>query len=52
VVISTKKATPQKIADALAKKGYRSDLAKADPEAYNKLPGCCQYDSGIEKHDK
>jgi copper chaperone CopZ len=51
-VISTKKTNRQQIADALAKKGYRSELAKADPDAYAKLPGCCQYDSGIEKHDK
>jgi copper chaperone CopZ len=49
-VINNKKVTRQQIADALAKVGYRSELAKADPEAYAKLPACCQYDSGVEKH--
>lgn len=49
-VIHTKKTSRQKIADALAAVGYRSELAKADPEAYAKLPACCQYDSGVEKH--
>lgn len=49
-VINPKKTSAQKIADALAKVGYRSDLAEADPVAYQKLPGCCQYDSGIDKH--
>lgn len=48
--ISPKKTSPQKIADALAAIGYRSELAKADQKAYQNLPGCCQYDSGIEKH--
>ena len=48
--VINKKATRQKIADALAKIGHRSELAKADPEAYAKLPACCKYDSGVEKH--
>jgi hypothetical protein len=51
-VINGKKTSRQKIADALAAKGYRSELAKADPNAYQKLPACCQYDSGVEKHGK
>ena len=50
-VIQTKKVSRQQIADALAAKGYRSELAKADKTAYDKLPACCQYDSGVEKHD-
>jgi copper chaperone CopZ len=49
-VIHKQKASRQKIADALAAVGYRSELAKADTLAYAKLPACCQYDSGIEKH--
>lgn len=49
-VINDKKTSRQKIADAIAKVGYRSELAEADPEAYQNLPACCQYDSGIEKH--
>lgn len=49
-VINDKKTSRQKIADAIAKIGYRSELADADPKAYQNLPACCQYDSGIEKH--
>ncbi len=49
-VINDKKTSRQKIADAIAKIGYRSELAAADPKAYQNLPTCCQYDSGIEKH--
>ncbi|HZV67962.1 MAG TPA: heavy metal-associated domain-containing protein [Saprospiraceae bacterium] len=50
VVIGSAKMDKQKIADALAKAGYRSELAKADPKGYKKLPACCQYDSGIKEH--
>ena len=50
VVYGTAKMDKQKIADALAKAGYRSELAQADPKGYKKLPACCQYDSGIKKH--
>jgi len=49
-VINDKKTSRQKIADAIAKVGYRSELAEADPKAYQNLPACCQYNSGIEKH--
>ena len=51
-VINPKKTSRQKIAEALAAAGYRSELAEADPKAYQNLPACCQYDSGIEKHGK
>ncbi len=50
VLVGSSKMNAQRVADALAKAGYRSDLAKADPKGYNKLPACCQYDSGLEKH--
>lgn len=50
VVVGSAKMDKQKIANALAKAGYRSELAAADPKGYSKLPACCQYDSGIEKH--
>lgn len=49
VVVGSAKMDKQKVADALAKAGYRSDLAKADPKGYSKLPSCCQYDSGAKK---
>ena len=50
VVVGTAKMDKQKVANALAKAGHKSDLAAADPKAYAKLPKCCQYDSGAEKH--
>ncbi|HEX5111620.1 MAG TPA: heavy-metal-associated domain-containing protein [Saprospiraceae bacterium] len=50
VVVGTAKMDKQKIANALAKAGHKSDLAEADPKAYEKLPKCCQYDSGAKKH--
>ncbi|MEP6796074.1 MAG: heavy metal-associated domain-containing protein [Saprospiraceae bacterium] len=49
VVVGSAKMDKQKIADALAKAGYRSELAVADPKGYKKLPSCCQYDSGAKK---
>ena len=49
VLVGSEKMDPQKVADALAKAGYGSDLAKADPKGYSKLPGCCQYND-VEKH--
>lgn len=50
VLVGSSKMDKQKVADALAKAGHKSELANADPKGYAKLPGCCQYDSGIEKH--
>jgi copper chaperone CopZ len=51
VLVGSAKMDLQKVADALAKAGYRSELAKADEKGYNKLPACCQYDSGAKKHE-
>ncbi len=50
VLVGSSKMDKQKVAKALAKAGHKSELATADPKGYAKLPGCCQYDSGIEKH--
>ena len=50
VLVGSAKMDKQKVADALAKAGHKSEFAAADPKGYNNLPGCCQYDSGIEKH--
>ena len=50
VLVGSSKMNKQRVADALAKAGYRSDLATADPKGYQKLPACCQYDSGTKKH--
>ena len=51
VLVGSAKMDVQKVADALAKAGYRSELAKADQKGYLKLPACCQYDSGVIKHE-
>ena len=50
VLIGSQKMTKENVAAAVAKAGYRSEVCEADPIAYQKLPACCQYDSGIEKH--
>ena len=50
VLVGSPKMDKQKVADALAKAGHKSELAEADPKGYAKLPACCQYDSGIKKH--
>lgn len=50
VLIGSAKMTKENVAAAVAKAGYKSEVCEADPLAYQKLPACCQYDSGIEKH--
>ncbi len=49
-LVGSEKMDKQKVADLIAKAGYKSDLAAADPKGYAKLPACCQYDNGQEKH--
>ncbi len=50
VIVGSSKMDKQKVANALAKAGHKSELAAADPKGYANLPACCQYDNGIEKH--
>ena len=50
VIVGSSKMDKQKVANALAKAGHKSELAEADPKGYANLPACCQYDNGIEKH--
>jgi copper chaperone CopZ len=50
VIVGSAKMDKQKVANALAKAGHKSELAEADPKGYANLPACCQYDNGIEKH--
>jgi copper chaperone CopZ len=38
----TDKTDPEKLKKALSKIGYDADDVPADPEAYAKLPACCQ----------
>ena len=49
-IIVPKKASKQKIAEAVAKAGYTNELVKADSNAYAELPKCCQYES-VQKHN-
>ena len=50
VIVGSSKMDKQKVANALAKAGHKSELAEADPKGYANLPACCQYDNGIGKH--
>lgn len=50
VLVGSSKMDKQKVADTVAKAGYKSELAEADKKGYAKLPACCQYDGKIEKH--
>ena len=36
------KTTPKKIREAISNLGYDADTIKANKEAYNQLPNCCQ----------
>jgi copper chaperone CopZ len=38
------KTDVHKVEMAIANAGYDTEMHKATDEAYNKLPGCCQYD--------
>ena len=42
VGFSPKKTNPDNIRQAISKIGYDADDVKADPVAYEKLPGCCK----------
>ena len=50
VLVGSDKMDKQKVAANIAKAGYKSELADADPKGYAKLPGCCQYVSDTDKH--
>ncbi|MEC9108077.1 MAG: heavy-metal-associated domain-containing protein [Bacteroidota bacterium] len=41
-----------KIHNAVAKSGYDTELVLANPEDYNNLPGCCQYNREMEISSK
>jgi periplasmic mercuric ion binding protein len=42
VVYKPSLTTPDKIRKAISSVGYDADNVAADPEAYKKLPACCQ----------
>ena len=38
------KTSPEKIQEKIAAAGHDTEKKKAEAKAYDKLPGCCQYD--------
>lgn len=49
LVYKEDKTSLKEIAERVASIGHENALCKRNDEAYEKLPGCCQYDS-VEKH--
>lgn len=43
VTYDTKKVTLEQVEKAIAKAGHETPSAKADADAYKKLPSCCKY---------
>lgn len=50
VSYKSKKVSKDEIVTAITEKGHTADGKKANKEAYDKLPKCCAYDDGVEKH--
>ena len=50
VAYHTSKVNKADIMKAIAKAGHDTAEVKATDEAYQKLPGCCQYRDGVEVH--
>jgi copper chaperone CopZ len=50
VAYKTSKVSLEDIHKAIAEAGHDTDLIKAEPAAYQKLPACCAYNDGVEKH--
>ena len=51
-VVKKGKVSKEQIADVLAEAGHSNELKKAKLESYAKLPDCCKYDDGVQKHGK
>ena len=50
VVYRADKVTEDEIHKAVAAMGHDTEKVKASDEAYGKLPACCAYRDGVEKH--
>ena len=50
VIYNDEKIDEIDIHTALVKAGHDTDKLKADSVSYNKLPKCCAYRDGVEKH--
>ncbi|WP_422360547.1 heavy-metal-associated domain-containing protein [Reichenbachiella sp.] len=44
------KISEMEIHEAIAAVGHTTDQVTATDEAYGKLPDCCQYNDGVNKH--
>lgn len=52
VTFDDSKTDIHKVHMAIAKAGHDTEMHKATDEAYNKLPGCCQYERSVSKEMK
>jgi len=52
VIYNTSKTNLEAIEKAIAAKGYDTQSQTGDKNAYNKLPECCHYRSGVCKDKK
>jgi len=50
VIYAPSKVKLDDIHQSIANAGHDTDKIKAPDEAYAKLPGCCAYRDGVEKH--
>lgn len=50
VLVGSSKMDKMKVAKAVSKAGYKSELAEPDKKGYSKLPECCQYTEDKKKH--
>lgn len=50
VVYKTSKTNSETIQKAISEAGHNTTAHKCSPEAYDKIPGCCKYMDGVEKH--
>ena len=48
VVYNPKKIKIEQIHQAIADAGYDTELINASNDAYNLLPGCCQYNRNVQ----
>lgn len=49
-IYSPRKTDQLNIEQAIAERGHDTENVPSDPKAYAKLPACCAYKDGVEKH--
>lgn len=50
VIYNPLKVELEQIHQSIADAGHTTDKIEASKEAYKKLPQCCAYEDGVEKH--